>query len=100
MSITTLTTPVAVKLPYRHNGYFPSNEPKALTLEFPVNQGEKLVIAIVKKSNVGAVPYADLFIKEEAGVDHLLSADTAQQQFSVYKRPGINRTITCIYPKM
>ena len=82
VSRNTLATPLVIKLPYRHNGYFPSDQPKALTLEFSAKQGEKLVIALFKKGSSGIVPYADLFIKVETGVDHLLSADTAQQQFS------------------
>jgi murein DD-endopeptidase MepM/ murein hydrolase activator NlpD len=82
VSKNTLVTPHAVKLPYSHNGYFPAGEPKALTIEFQAKQGEKVVLALTKKGNIGTVPYADIFIKEGPEVNHLLSADTAQIQFS------------------
>jgi murein DD-endopeptidase MepM/ murein hydrolase activator NlpD len=82
VSKNTLATPHSIKLPYRQIGNFPASEPKALTLEFPAKQGEQLVIALVKKDSTGTIPYADLFIKDGADIDHLLSADTTQMQFS------------------
>lgn len=82
VSKNTLMTPYAINLPYRQIGYFPATDPKALTLAFPAKHGERVLITLVKKSDGGTVPYADLFIKDGTGVDHLLSADTAQMQFS------------------
>ena len=82
LSKKTLETPHDINLPYSHFGHFPGEQPKALTLEFTVRQGEKIVIDLIKNSGDSSVLYVDLFKKEGIDISHIEAADTAQRQLN------------------
>jgi len=82
VSKNTLKVPYNIQLPYSHFGHFPGEQPKALTLEFTVRQGEKMIIDLKKNSEDGSVLYVDLFRKEGTDISHIESADTAQTQLN------------------
>ena len=82
VSKTTLESPHHVQLPYSQVGYFPSNKPKALTLEFTAKQGEKITIDLAKRTDTGFAMYADLFQKKGTATAYLQSVDSLQAQLS------------------
>lgn len=83
VSKTTLAMPHHIELPYSQVGYFPHSKPKALTLQFTVKQGEKIIIDLAKNTDSGFVMYADLFQKKGTASAYILSADSSQTEFSL-----------------
>lgn len=83
VSKTTLEAPHQIGLPYSQVGYFPASKPKALTLQFTVKQGERIIIDLAKRTDSGFVMYADLFEKKGMATAYIKSADSLQAQFSL-----------------
>jgi peptidoglycan LD-endopeptidase LytH len=77
-----LQTPQTIQLPYKQNGYFPANQPRALGLKFHAKRGEQLTFTFNKKNSVGFVIYSDLFKASNINATPALSADTSALQFS------------------
>src|SRR5215217_7686367 len=50
-----------IQLPYRINGYFKTDKPRALGLEFKAKRGEKISFSLTRKEETNFVIYADLF---------------------------------------
>ena len=83
ISKRTLETPQTVKLPYSHFGYFPGGQARALTLEFPATQGEKIIVDVQRNAEESFVLYADLFQRKGTEIRHVESADTTQTQLKL-----------------
>lgn len=81
-SKAALEAPVTVSLPYRQQGIFHADKPRALGLQFTAKAGEKLTFTIVKKGGVLLPIYADVFKAGETS-SPVISADTATTTFSV-----------------
>jgi murein DD-endopeptidase MepM/ murein hydrolase activator NlpD len=77
-----LDYPQAVALPYKQLGYFQTDKPRALGLQFSAKQGEQLIFTLRKKAADNFVVYADLYKQDGTKVEHLLSSDTNISQFS------------------
>lgn len=70
-----------IDLPYRQNGYFHADKAHALGLKFKANFGERLTFTLDKKAGSPLIIFADVF-KQDKNTSHLLSADTATNEFS------------------
>src|SRR5688500_991448 len=81
VSKNVLMAPQTIQLPYRQVGYFPTDKPRALALQFAAKQGERINFDLVKKNATGFVIYADLFQQDGTDASHLLAADTASSLF-------------------
>lgn len=71
----------SVDLPYRQNGYFHADKPRSLGLKFKANMGERITFQLDKKATNPFVIFADIF-QENRSTTHLLSVDTASNEFS------------------
>jgi murein DD-endopeptidase MepM/ murein hydrolase activator NlpD len=80
-SQAALKAPVAISLPYRHQGFFHADKPRALGLLFTGKPGEKLNFTLSGKGGRTLPIYADIF-KQNGSSSPLLSADTATTSFS------------------
>ena len=69
-----------IQLPYRQNGYFHSDRPHALGLQFKANFGERVTFSLERKGGTHFVIFADLFKQSEKSTP-FLSADTSSSQF-------------------
>ena len=78
-----LEIPQMVSLPYSQNGYFPSDKPRALGLQFEARQGERLTFTLTKKEGERLAIYADLFKQGGNEAAPILSLDTTSHQFSI-----------------
>lgn len=78
-SKTALETPVTVSLPYRQQGYFHADKPRALGLQFTAKRGQRLSFTLTGKSK-NLPLYADVFKAGETG-SPMLSADTTSTAF-------------------
>jgi len=76
-----LTDAQSIQLPYSQHGYFHSDKPRALGLEFKAKQGERITFHLTKKTGSRFALYADLF-KNGNSSSPLVSADTTSSQFS------------------
>lgn len=75
----SLTSPLAVNLPYSETGYFPADEPKAAGLLFHGKRGEKINVNLSKNPSTGFAVYLDLWQPDSNGdmkPEFLLHADT------------------------
>jgi murein DD-endopeptidase MepM/ murein hydrolase activator NlpD len=78
-SKAALEAPVTVALPYRQQGYFHADKPRALGLQFAARRGQRLSFTLTGKSD--SLPlYADIFRAGETGAP-LHSADTSATAF-------------------
>ncbi len=77
-----LLEPVEVTLPYKQDGYFANDKPRALGLKFTGKQGEKITFTLTRKSSENFVLYADLFEQKGTETSLLHAADTASTTFS------------------
>ncbi len=77
-----LLDPIEVQLPYRQQGYFGNDKPRALALKFTAKQGEKITFTLAGKSSVNFILYADLFEQKGTEISLLHAADTAFSTFS------------------
>jgi murein DD-endopeptidase MepM/ murein hydrolase activator NlpD len=80
-SKAALEMPVAVSLPYRQQGFFHPDKPRALGLQFTARAGEKLTFNLTRKDGTSLPIYADLF-KQYQTSSPVLSADTSSSSFS------------------
>lgn len=80
-STAALATPVPVSLPYRQQGIFHPDKPRALGLQFLAKAGEKLQFSLTRKDGAVLPLYADLFQQFQTS-SPVLSADTASNSFS------------------
>ena len=80
-SEAALLSPYAIELPYRQHGYFHTDKPRALGLEFNAKMGEKITFHLNKKSSNSFVIYADLYKQNGNSTSHLLAADTLNNEF-------------------
>lgn len=81
-SKAALELPVDVSLPYRQQGIFHADKPRALGLRFTAKAGEKLTFTLSKKGSAALPVYADVFKAGETS-SPLLSIDTATTNFSL-----------------
>jgi peptidoglycan LD-endopeptidase LytH len=74
-----LHSPQNISLPYKEMGYFSSDYPRAVGLNFNAKRGQKLLIDIERNPNTGFLLFAELWQANTDG-NHsmLLSFDTAQ----------------------
>ena len=77
----SLASPQSIKLPYNQLGYFPAGKPRALTLAFKVQRGERINFLLEKKEKTSLIIYADIYKKDGTSVDHLLTPDPADTGF-------------------
>ncbi len=81
-SEAALESPQLIQLPYRHNGYFPADKPRAVGLQFTAAVGERLSFKLSKKEIINFALYAELFKNDGTGGANLLhAADTAASEF-------------------
>lgn len=80
-SKAALEAPAEVTLPYRQQGVFHADKPRALALQFTAKAGERILFSLTKKDGKSLPIYADVF-KAENLSSPLLSVDTASSQFS------------------
>jgi len=80
-SAKALHSPVLISLPFRMQGVFPADKPRAIGLEFTAKQGEQLRFELQKNTTHDLVIYADLFKKEGMETEHLFSAETDSTRF-------------------
>jgi len=76
-----LIAPQIIQLPYRQVGYFHTDKPRALALQFTAKQGERINFDLTKNTGTGFVIYADLFRQEGTDVSHFMAVDTNSSQF-------------------
>jgi hypothetical protein len=74
--------PVTVSLPYRLQGYFQPDKPRALGLLFTAKAGERLSFTLTRKDGSTLPIYADLF-KQYQTASPVLSVDTSSTGFSL-----------------
>jgi peptidoglycan LD-endopeptidase LytH len=79
-SKAALENPIEVLLPYRQQGAFHADKPRALGLQFAAKAGQQLNFVITKKGEAALPLYADLF-KDGNATMPLLSVDTATNSF-------------------
>ncbi|MDQ3277697.1 MAG: M23 family metallopeptidase [Bacteroidota bacterium] len=79
-SRAALEKPVAVSMPYRQQGFFHADKPRALGLHFSARGGERLTFTLTRKGDRLPI-YADVFKMGETA-SPLLSADTSTTSFS------------------
>ena len=77
---SALENPVPVSLPYRHQGVFHTDKPRALALQFTAKAGQQLTFTLTRKGVASLPLYADLF-RESSPSSPLLSIDTATSNF-------------------
>jgi len=77
-----LEDPQTIALPYRQNGYFQSDKPRSIGLQFHAKQGERLTFTLGKMLSSAFVLYADLFRANSLDAAPVFSADTGASQFS------------------
>lgn len=70
-----------MSLPYRQQGYFHPDKPRALGLQFTAKAGQQLSFTLKRKDGAALPIYADLF-KQYQTSSPVLSADTASRSFS------------------
>ena len=79
-SEAALTAPFLVSLPYRQQGFFHADKPRAMGLQFTAQRGERLTFTLTR--NGARLPiYADLFKAGETS-SSMLSVDTNTTSFS------------------
>lgn len=78
-SKAALEAPLTVALPYRVQGFFHADKPRALGLQFAARQGERLTFTLTRKGNRLPI-YADIFKMGETS-SSLLSVDTSTASF-------------------
>jgi murein DD-endopeptidase MepM/ murein hydrolase activator NlpD len=71
----------SVSLPYSLYGFFQTDKPRALGLQFHARAGEQLQFHIGKKAGSSFTLFADIFKKNAGEPSLILSADTASSQF-------------------
>lgn len=81
-SQTALENPVAVTLPYRQQGFFQPDRPRAIGLQFSVRAGEKLSFSLTRKGGAPLPIYADLFRQDQTS-SPVLSAETNSESFDL-----------------
>lgn len=82
-SKAALEQPVTIRLPYRQQGYFPSDKSRALGLQFAAHRGERLSFILTRNTGERLPLYADLFQQTASTPAQLHAADTAETEFSV-----------------
>ena len=72
----TLSNPLDISLPYSETGYFASDRANAVGLRFKAKRGQKLKIALTKKTVENFAMYVDLWQPTTDKPKLLLAADT------------------------
>lgn len=90
-SQAALETPVAVTLPYRQQGFFQPDKPRAIGLRFSARAGEKLSFTLTRKGGAVLPIYADLFRQNQLS-SPVLSAETNSESFGF----EVDEAGTCI----
>jgi len=75
--------PHTIQIPYRQHGYFHTDKPRALGLQFTAKQGERISFHLSKETRTNFVIYADLYKLNGSGTSHIMSIDTLQSEFSI-----------------
>jgi murein DD-endopeptidase MepM/ murein hydrolase activator NlpD len=78
-----LKNPQTVSLPYALYGYFQSDKPRALGLQFHAKAGEQLQFTVDQKPGSRFTLFAELFKQNGGEPSLVLSVDTASSQFNV-----------------
>ena len=78
-----LEQPYAIEVPFKLKGYFATDKPRALGLQFTATRGQRLTFNITKNETKPFVLYAELF--KQDGESHALiqAVDTAQTEFYI-----------------
>jgi murein DD-endopeptidase MepM/ murein hydrolase activator NlpD len=78
----TLSTPLDISLPYSESGYFPDEKANGIGLRFRARRGQKIKIALTKKSGSNLVMYVDLWqpypVSENKSPRFISAADTSR----------------------
>jgi murein DD-endopeptidase MepM/ murein hydrolase activator NlpD len=78
-----LTAPFSVALPYKQQGFFHPDKPRALGLQFTARQGTRLLFRVNKKAGNELRLFADLYKQEGDRTKHVFAADTTLSEFSI-----------------
>lgn len=98
----SLTSPLAINLPYSETGYFSADEPKAAGLLFQGKRGEKININLSKNPSAGFAVYLDLWQPGTAAdmkPEFLLFADTTTAAIT-YDIPKDGNYILRVQPEL
>lgn len=98
----SLTSPLAINLPYSETGYFSAEEPKAAGLLFPGKRGEKININLSKNPSIGFAVYLDLWqaaATADMKPEFLLFADTTAAAIT-YDVPKDGHYILRVQPEL
>ncbi|MEK6477457.1 M23 family metallopeptidase [Catalinimonas sp. 4WD22] len=76
----SLEDSLLIELPYHETGYFPPEKPKALSLRYPVREGQQIHINLETLAQPEATIFIDVFsVEEDSSLELLHSADTLPQ---------------------
>lgn len=78
----SLANPLQVSIPYKEQGYFPSDKARASAIRFEAKQGQELTISFHKKPAENFNVYIDLWEEKENNRKLVAYADTGQTGFS------------------
>lgn len=76
----SLEDSLLIALPYHETGYFPPEKPRALSLRYPVREGQQIHIELETLAQPEATIFIDVFsVEEDSSLELLHSADTLPQ---------------------
>ncbi len=78
-----LEQPYAIEVPFKLKGYFATDKPRALGLQFTATRGQRLTFNIIKNETKPFVLYAELFKQDGASHALIQAVDTAQTEFNI-----------------
>ena len=79
-----LSSPVNINIPYKELGYFPADQPKAVSVRFSAKRGERLTISLDKKPLSSFTIYVELWRDAAASTSRKLleTLDTLKSSFT------------------
>lgn len=98
-STIALTKPNVVGIPYSLRGYFHTDKPRAIGLQFQVKAGEQLRFTLAKDQTTSFVLYADFYEQEGTTQKHLFAVDTNTAAF-IFDAPHSGTYILRIQPEL
>ncbi|MDF9799527.1 murein DD-endopeptidase MepM/ murein hydrolase activator NlpD [Catalinimonas alkaloidigena] len=76
----SLEDSLLIEVPYHETGYFPPEKPKALSLRYPVQEGQQIHIALETLAQPEATIFIDVFsVEKDSSLELIHSADTLPQ---------------------
>ena len=73
-ALRSLQSPVSIELPYKENGYFASNDPRAAGYSFNVQRGEKVQVQVSTRPASGILLFVELYEMPPGKAARLLQA--------------------------